>query len=148
MAISYKKGAFFQYFCKIIKKSRFSTLEASFKCKNTKKWQNAYEKLGFLAKIYVIYSLVDADQLLGALFLIMVSAISVYYYLRVIKVIYFESKGVVPDSYKFKTVYATNLFSLNSILIALCLFLLVFFFFYPTSLLLICEYLVVNSFWF
>ena len=103
---------------------------------------------GFLAKIYVIYSLVDADQLLGALFLIMVSAISVYYYLRVIKVIYFESKSVVPDSYKFKTVYATNLFSLNSILIALCLFLLVFFFFYPTSLLLICQYLVVNSFWF
>ena len=103
---------------------------------------------GFLAKIYVIYSLIDADQLMGAIFLIMMSAISVYYYLRVVKVIYFESKGLVPDSYKFKTVYTTNLLSFDSILIAVCLFLLVFFFFYPTTLLLLCQYLVINSFWF
>jgi NADH-quinone oxidoreductase subunit N len=103
---------------------------------------------GFLAKIYVLFSLIDADQLIGGLFLIMISAISVFYYLRVIKVIYFESKNLKLNAYQFKTVYSTGLFSFDCMIIASLLFVLLILFFYPSPLLLICQYLVINSFWF
>ena len=96
----------------------------------------------------MLFSLIDADQLIGGLFLIMISAISVFYYLRVIKVIYFESKNLKLNAYQFKTVYSTGLFSFDCMIIASLLFVLLILFFYPSPLLLICQYLVINSFWF
>jgi NADH-quinone oxidoreductase subunit N len=103
---------------------------------------------GFLAKILILFTLIGSDQLLGALFLIMISAISVFYYIRVVKVIFFESKNIKSNNYQFHTIFNTNFFNFDYLIISSCLFSLIFFFFYPTTLLLMCQYLVINSFWF
>jgi NADH-quinone oxidoreductase subunit N len=103
---------------------------------------------GFLAKILILFTLIGSDQLLGALFLIMISAISVFYYIRVVKVIFFESKNIKSNNYQFHTIFNTNFFNFDYLIISSCLFSLIFFFFYPTTLLLMCQYLILNSFWF
>ena len=40
---------------------------------------------GFLSKIFILFGLIDSNQLIGSICLIMISAISVFYYIRVIK---------------------------------------------------------------
>tara|TARA_B110000879_G_scaffold107255_1_gene144119 strand:- start:10643 stop:12172 length:1530 start_codon:yes stop_codon:yes gene_type:complete len=103
---------------------------------------------GFLAKIFILFSLINSNHLITALFLIVISAISVFYYIRVVKVIFFESKNIKSNNYQFQTIFNTGLFNFDYLIISSCLFLLVFLFFYPTTLLLICQYLILNSFWF
>ena len=103
---------------------------------------------GFLSKIFILFSLIDANELIISLFLILISAISVFYYIRVIKVIFFESKDVKPLNDSFQTTFKGILIDFDYIVIASCLFFLLFFFFYPTVLLLICQNLVLGSYWF
>jgi NADH-quinone oxidoreductase subunit N len=46
--------------------------------------------LGFYAKYYVILAAIDADKLWLALAIVLMSAVSAYYYLRVVAVMYFS----------------------------------------------------------
>ena len=103
---------------------------------------------GFLAKIFILFGLIEANQLIVSIFLIMISAISVFYYIRVVKVVFFESKDYHSTNDNIQTVFNTGLFHTDYLIVAGCLFLLIFFFFYPTTLLLFCQYLVLSSFWF
>lgn len=102
---------------------------------------------GFLSKIFILFSLVEVNNIMGSLLLVLLSAVSVFYYLRIIKIIYFESKDLNFNK-QFQIVFNTPLFDLECLLICVCLFLLVFFFFYPSFLLLICQYIVLSSFYF
>lgn len=102
---------------------------------------------GFLSKVVVLFSLVEGDQVLCALFLIMISAISVFYYIRIIKVIFFESKKIQSKNDMFQTVFRTGLFEMDCLVLSICLFGLIGLFFYPTTLLLICQYIVLNTFY-
>jgi len=101
---------------------------------------------GFLSKIFILFGLIQSQELIGSLFLILISAISVYYYLRVVKIIYFESKDVRSQNNQFQTVFQIVNFDLICFIIALCLFSLVFFFFYPTNLILCCQHIALNLF--
>lgn len=103
---------------------------------------------GFLAKIFILFGLINSNELIGALCLIMISAISVFYYIRVVKVVFFETKDVKSKNSQFQTIFNTNLFDFDCLIISICLFGLIYFFFYPTALLLICQYIVLSSFWF
>jgi len=44
---------------------------------------------GFLAKIFVVFHLLESNEILIAVLLFVLNMISVYYYLRIIKIIYF-----------------------------------------------------------
>jgi len=90
--------------------------------------------------------LVQANEIFEAVILILISAISVFYYLRVIKTVFFESKDVKGNNSQIQTIFKPELFEFDSNIIAICLFLLIFIFFYPTLLLLISQYIVL-SFW-
>jgi len=103
---------------------------------------------GFLAKVFILFGLINANELLGSLFLILISAVSVFYYIRVIKVIFFESKDIKVNNNAFQTIFYGSFFDLECSVIAFCLFLLLFCFFYPTFLLLISQYVVLGSYWF
>jgi len=103
---------------------------------------------GFLSKIFILFGLINSDELLGSIFLILISAVSVFYYIRVVKVIFFESKDLKVNNNSFQTIFSSDLFDLDCIIIALFLFLLLLCFFYPTFLLLICQYVVLGSYWF
>jgi len=103
---------------------------------------------GFLSKIFILFGLINSNELLGSIFLVVISAVSVFYYIRVVKVIFFESKDLRVNNDSFQTVYKSYLFDLDCVTISLCLFLLLLCFFYPTFLLLICQYIVLGSYWF
>ena len=103
---------------------------------------------GFLSKIFILFGLINSNQLIGAISLIMISAISVFYYIRVIKVVFFESKEAKARNDQFQTIFTVNLFDFDCLVISICLFCLVYFFFYPSTLLLLCQYIVLSSFWF
>ena len=57
---------------------------------------------GFLAKIFILFGLIDTNQLIGAISLIMISAISVFYYIRVIKVVFLNQKKLNQEMINFK----------------------------------------------
>lgn len=99
---------------------------------------------GFLSKVLILFELVNSHHLLSAIFLILISSISVFYYIRFIKIMFFEPKTneqsistslVIFHNSKLDTIYLG---------IAFLLFLLIFIFFYPTLLLLICQYIVLH----
>ena len=103
---------------------------------------------GFLSKIFILFGLINSHELLGSIFLILISAVSVFYYIRVVKVIFFESKDLKVNNESFQTIFNSYFFDIDCIIISLFLFLLLLFFFYPTFLLLICQEVVLSSYWF
>jgi NADH-quinone oxidoreductase subunit N len=81
--------------------------------------------LGFIAKINVILTLIIQQFYIITLLIVFCSVISTFYYIRLIKILYFESL-IVGQLYSFK---------FNNILIfCVCVFFLIFLFFNPTLL--------------
>ena len=103
---------------------------------------------GFLAKIFILFELIESNQLIGSILIIMISAISVFYYIRVIKVVFFESKDIHKNTEQFHTNFNTGFFNCDYLIIAISLFSLFFFFFKPTLLLLFCQNIVLSSFFY
>ena len=103
---------------------------------------------GFLSKIFILFGLINSNEILCSLFLILISAVSVFYYIRVVKVVFFESKDVKVNNNSFQTIFQENLFDLECSVLALSLFTLLLCFFYPTFLLLVSQYAVLGSYWF
>ena len=61
---------------------------------------------GFFAKFYVLYAAIDAKLYYLAIFGVLSSVISAFYYLRIIKVMYFEesANSFDPISKRLKTI--------------------------------------------
>ena len=100
---------------------------------------------GFLSKILILYELVDCNKIIGAIALIIISSVSVYYYIRMIKVIFFEPKSVKKDIEKFQTVFLDFYSDGIHLVFAIALFILLISFFFPTGILLTCQYIVLNT---
>ena len=100
---------------------------------------------GFLSKLFILLSLVESKSIISALVLVLLSAISVFYYLRIIKIFFFESKNEIKSNKEFQIVFKNNFLYIDCLLISVCLFCLFFFFFYPTLLLLICHNITLGS---
>ncbi|MEI7670281.1 MAG: hypothetical protein WCJ33_09390, partial [Pseudomonadota bacterium] len=75
-------------------------------------------------------------------------AISVFYYLKVIKIVFFEIQNLNTQNNFMQVVLRTVYFYLDCFIVALFLFGLVFLFFYPSYLLLGCNNIVLGSFYF
>ena len=107
---------------------------------------------GFLSKMLIIYELVAANKLIGAILLILISSVSVYYYIRMIKVVYFEPKTIeiINDktSNAFKIIFTNEELDGIYLMFALFLFLLAVLFYFPTLLLTVCQYIAIHSFGF
>jgi len=103
---------------------------------------------GFLAKIFILFGLIESSQLVGSVFLILISAISVFYYIRVVKIVFFESKDLQDSTEQFQTTFNTGLFNYDYLIVSFSLFALIFLFFYPTLLMLGCQYTVLSSFFY
>jgi len=99
---------------------------------------------GFLSKVFVVSEILKSSQVLFGVLLMLISSISVFYYIRIIKVIYFEPNVFsVQDKEGFQITYSDLdiIFFISAIL----LFFLVILFVKPSSLFLICEYIVFSS---
>jgi NADH-quinone oxidoreductase subunit N len=94
--------------------------------------------VGFLAKLSVFLPLIWFSSYFVALASILFSVVSTFYYIRIIKVLYFENLLVG------KLYYPIN--SEKTILLSVLIFLLVFLFTNPTLLYLFCYKAILSSF--
>lgn len=85
--------------------------------------------VGFLAKTGIFLSVVGASFYYVALFSIVCSVIATFYYIRIVKIIYFENVLTGKLYYPIKTI--------NTTILSFLVFLLVYLFFNPTFLYLI-----------
>ncbi len=100
---------------------------------------------GFISKVLILQELVFSQQIFTAVILIIISSISVVYYLRIIKTISFEHKNVLNINSNFQVNFLdTNTIKLN-FLFAFFLFSLVIILFFPTKIYLFCQYIVLKS---
>lgn len=89
---------------------------------------------GFIAKMWVYASLLDFHYYAVSVFLIITGAFSAFYYIKVIKISFFEN--TVFDSFNTNhSIYRFSFFSIDCALYAFLIFLLFFFSFYPDFLL-------------
>jgi NADH:ubiquinone oxidoreductase subunit 2 (subunit N) len=99
--------------------------------------------LGFLSKALIILSLIEGEQLFTAIFLVIISSISVFYYIRIIKIIFFEISSLKKSNNKFMQLISTNI-DVETFIFSLFLFLLFFLFIYPSPLLLLSECVTIH----
>jgi NADH-quinone oxidoreductase subunit N len=100
---------------------------------------------GFIAKMWVYSSLLDLHYYAVSVFLILVGAVSAFYYIKFIKIAFFENTAL--DSFSVNhSIYRFSFFSLDCVLYSFLLFLLFFFCFYPDFLLFFIKGLVNSSY--
>jgi NADH-quinone oxidoreductase subunit N len=103
---------------------------------------------GFLSKFFILSSLINSNFIFGSCVLIFISAVSAFYYLRIVKIIFFETKKLKTNSKNIQTVFPNFLYDFSSCILAICSFSLILFFFNPEILCLGFDYLLLNSFGF
>lgn len=94
---------------------------------------------GFLSKMLIIYNLVNLDYIYFAVILVLISAVSVYYYIRVLKVAFFEPKKE-NSSQSFKTIFVESGSDFTNFVIPILLSVLLLLFYSPCFFLLLSQY--------
>jgi NADH-quinone oxidoreductase subunit N len=103
---------------------------------------------GFLSKIFVLFGLVNSDFVISSCIIIVISAISAFYYLRIIKIIFFETKDLRMNNRYIQTIFPSVWYDINCSVMAVGLFLLILFFFNPEIPYLASQYILLCSFGF
>lgn len=99
---------------------------------------------GFTSKMLVLYGLVDKNSYTGPVLFLIISAIASYYYIRMVKVAFFEPRADASINHPIANVASNKrLVYLRFILVFLA-FLLCFIFFYPNYLTLVCNKIVLG----
>lgn len=92
---------------------------------------------GFIAKYYVFFSAIESSLYLVGILGVLTSVVSAYYYLRWVKVMYFD-KEIYGNFNKFSD-YQININKENSIVLSITTFIILFFFYYPKPFLLLTH---------
>jgi NADH-quinone oxidoreductase subunit N len=100
---------------------------------------------GFLSKMLIIFNLINLNNILFAVILVLISSVSVYYYLRILKVAYFEPKKN-NSSEDFKTIYKDSSSEFAIFMIPVLLSILILLFYSPSFFLLLSQYASFGSF--
>jgi NADH:ubiquinone oxidoreductase subunit 2 (subunit N) len=100
----------------------------------------------FLAKILVLLSLVNANFFYTSFTIVIISSISAFYYIRIVKAFFFETKDVKIKNKTTQTTFLSSFLDFQAYIAAICTLLLIFFFFFPGTLILLSHYAVLNSF--
>ena len=100
---------------------------------------------GFLSKIFIIFGLISSNFWLTSVVIVLVSSISVFYYIRIVKVLFFETKDLRVNNQNIQTTFSVDLFDLYCTIMALGLYLLFFFFLFPEIPMLGSHYIVLNT---
>ncbi len=100
---------------------------------------------GFFSKIFIILSLMEQEIIYFSFLVIAISIISTFYYLRLIKIIFFEPKEIKISLETSKIIFSDGYLLLTCYINSCLLFLLVYLFFYPSVLILICQKISIIS---
>ena len=115
---------------------------------------------GFLSKIYILSELMSSgsstdlsnisifyyDKFFVVASLLWISAISAFYYIRIIKILFFEPKSLEKSYEKFQVVFHNAFLDRIYFINCFLMFTLLFTFFFPTPLLLGCQYIIIKIF--
>jgi len=101
--------------------------------------------LGFFAKFLVFFGLISSKYFWSSFWLLILSVVSVFYYLRVIKIIFFEKLELSKIS-SSQIIFNISNLDLICYIVSLFLLLLFFLFFFPSTLLLFANLINLNFF--
>jgi NADH:ubiquinone oxidoreductase subunit 2 (subunit N) len=94
----------------------------------------------------VLVELTNKGYYLIAVFLIIISSISVYYYIRIIKIIFFEPNATkLLHEEVFQVLFLDGYLKNLYFIFAFLLFCLITIFFYPGNLILFCNYIIFKT---
>lgn len=99
---------------------------------------------GFLSKIFILFEIINSNNIIASVILIIISSISVFYYIRVVKIMFFEPKDLERYYEKFQVVFYNSFLDSIYVCMSTLLFSLITLFFFPTFLMLFCQYLVLH----
>ena len=91
--------------------------------------------IGFFGKFYVFIAALQQELYLLSVLGVLASVISAFYYIRIIKIMYFDDNTEIINLY-FKISYQAK------IILFICLFIIIFFIFYPSLLINISSNLI------
>jgi len=92
--------------------------------------------------------MIESYNFINVIIVILLSSISVFYYLRIIKIIFFEPKTSNLKTNKYLIHIDTFLSSIDYFYISIGLLLLMFIFLNPTFLFLSSQYILLNTIYF
>lgn len=101
---------------------------------------------GFISKSFILFSIVGNGYFLFPCVIILLSSISTFYYIRVLKILFFEPRLMLRTYNKSLVIFYLPLLNNMYSILSSLLFCIFYFFFFPTGLLLFCEFVVINSF--
>ena len=100
---------------------------------------------GFFAKVFILISLIESSNLIIALLLVLLNIIAAFYYLRFLKILFFEPSQAYLTNDTSQIIFLTTYFRGQCLLISVLIYLLLFFFFNPTFLYLVCHNIITGS---
>lgn len=103
---------------------------------------------GFFAKVFVIASIIDFNNVSLGFIALMLSTLSAFYYLRFLKVVFFEPKEFSLKNNTSQIIFSDASFYVTCCLNAFLLFLILYLFFNPTLILLICHQIIMGFYFF
>jgi NADH-quinone oxidoreductase subunit N len=98
--------------------------------------------IGFLSKFVIVVSLINKTDLFIPLFFLITSAIGVFYYIRILKIIFFEKSNII----KINLIVFGEDSSFDFLIISFSLFLILYLSLYPSLLLNLSSFIYFNSF--
>jgi NADH:ubiquinone oxidoreductase subunit 2 (subunit N) len=102
--------------------------------------------IGFISKLYVFVSIVNANNISFIAFLMVIITFSTFYYIRILKIIFFEVRTNKTNNLLFQGNFNFAKKDFYYTIMCFCLFFLVILFFFPTYLILISKYITFGFF--
>lgn len=99
---------------------------------------------GFLSKAFVLFELINAKYILNASLLILISSISAFYYIRMIKIMFFEPIKKDRNYEKFQIIFYDSKLDISYVIFSTLLLLLIYLFFFPIDLFIFSQYIILN----
>lgn len=100
---------------------------------------------GFIGKVYIYLVLIQSFKYEAAILIIYISVLGVYYYVKFLKIIFFEN-FVVTKHIKSQSFFSASFLTYDFNTFTISLFLLIFFCFYPNLIFLNCYKMVFYPF--
>lgn len=94
---------------------------------------------GFLSKIIVLIELVKVQHEIFAFLLVLISSVSVFYYIRVIKILFFEPSVLKKNVSKHQAIFINSNLKIIYFIFSLLLFFLIITLLYPSTVYLLCQ---------
>jgi NADH:ubiquinone oxidoreductase subunit 2 (subunit N) len=101
---------------------------------------------GFWGKFFIFNSIVEYDkEVFSFILIVLTNSIAAFYYIRFIKIIFFENKAKNEGIHNSFTLIESELLLIHSYIYSLLFLLLLYIFFLPEPLYILLEYLILSS---